>query len=136
MADEKPAPEPAVIFDYAQLEWDKPLESSKPGAAPPAELVAQAKKAGARRKKIVRGEGGFFMNRSMFPPGYRVPKHHHNYTEMLIVLRGGCVFDEDFGAANADDTVVIPARNRYAFTCGPEGMEFLTIRLGEASTEL
>ena len=121
---------------YEKIDWDKPLETAAAGTAPPKELVAQAKKVGARRKKIVRGEGGFFMNRSRLPAGYRVPTHHHNYSEMLVVLSGGCLFDADFGAAGRDDTVVIPAKNRYGFTCGPEGMEFLTIRLGEASTEL
>ena len=106
------------------------------GPAPPKELVEEAEKVGARRKKIVRGEAGFYMNRSQLPPGYRVPTHHHNHDEMLIVLAGGCTFDDDFGEARADDTIVIPATNRYGFTCGPEGMEFLTIRLGDATTEL
>lgn len=135
-SNEKPTPEPAKILRYAQIDWDKPLQSAAPGTAPPRELVEQAKKLGARRKKIVTGEGGFFMNRSQLPAGYRVPTHHHNHTEMLIVLAGGCVFDDDFGEASVDDSIVIPARNRYGFTCGPDGMEFLTIRLGEASTEL
>ena len=136
MPDTKPAPAPARIFEYDRIDWDKPLESATPGTAPPAELVAEAKRVGARRKKIVRGEGGFFMNRSRLPAGYRVPPHHHNHDEMLVVLTGGCIFDDGFGEASADDTVVIPARNRYGFTCGPDGMEFLTIRLGEATTEL
>ena len=137
MPDEtNPQPQPAKIFTYADLDDDRPLETSAPGTAPPRELVEQAKKVGARRKKIVKGEAGFFMNRSQLPAGYRVPPHHHNHDEMLIVLEGGCVFDDDFGSANADDTVVIPARNRYGFTCGPDGMEFLTIRLGDATTEL
>ena len=129
-------PTPAKILTYREIDWDKPLKSSAPGTAPPKELVEQAEKIGARRKKIVKGEGGFFMNRSQLPAGYRVPPHHHNHDEMLIVLSGGCTFDGDFGEAQADDTIVIPAKNRYGFTCGPEGMEFLTIRLGEATTEL
>lgn len=128
--------EPAKILAYSAIDWDKPLETSAPGTAPPKELVEQAKKVGARRKKVVTGEGGFFMNRSQLPAGYRVPPHHHNHTEMLIVLAGGCRFDDEFGEAGVDDTIVIPAKNRYGFTCGPDGMEFLTIRLGEASTEL
>ena len=136
MSQEKAAPEPAKILSFEKIEWDKPLQSSAPGTAPPKELVEQAQKVGARRKKIVTGEGGFFMNRSQLPAGFRVPTHHHNHTEILIVLAGGCVFDDDFGVANADDSIVIPARNRYGFTCGPDGMEFLTLRLGEASTEL
>jgi hypothetical protein len=32
-----------------------------------------------------------------------------------------------------DDSIVIHASYRYGFTCGPEGMEFLTIRRGEAA---
>ncbi len=135
MAAEQEA-RPAKILAWDRIEWDRPLETSAPGTAPPRELVEQAKRVGARRKKIVRGEGGFHMNRSQLPPGYRVPPHHHNHDEMLIILAGGCVFDDDFGEANADDTIVIPAHNRYGFTCGPEGMEFLTVRLGEATTEL
>ena len=127
---------PAKTFAYAELDWDKPLETAAPGTAPPKEMVEQAKKVGARRKKIVRGEGGFFMNRSQLPAGYRVPTHHHNHGEMLVVLKGGCTFDDDFGSATADDTVVIPAKNRYGFMCGPDGMEFLTIRLGEATTKV
>lgn len=129
-------PQPAKILTWSALDWDKPLETSAPGTAPPKALVEQAEKVGARRKKIVRGEGGFHMNRSQLPAGYRVPPHHHNHDEMLVILAGGCVFDDDFGEAGANDTVVIPAKNRYGFTCGPDGMEFLTIRLGEATTEL
>jgi quercetin dioxygenase-like cupin family protein len=136
MSDTPTPAAPAKILSYSKIDWDKPLQSAAAGLAPPKELVEHAKKVGARRKKIVKGEAGFFMNRSCLPAGYRVPTHHHNHGEMLVVLSGGCVFDDDFGEAHAEDTVVIPAKNRYGFTCGSQGMEFLTIRLGEASTEL
>ena len=131
-----PAAQPAKILTYAEIDWDRPLETAAPGTAPPKEMVERAQKEGARRKKIVRGEAGFYMNRSQLPPGWRVPTHHHTHDEMLVVIAGGCVFDDDFGEVGADDTIVIPANNRYGFTCGPEGMEFLTIRLGEAAIEL
>jgi mannose-6-phosphate isomerase-like protein (cupin superfamily) len=134
--DPTPSPAPAKILKYARIDWDNPLATSKAGTAPPRALVEEARRVGARRKKLVRGEAGFYMNRSLLPPGYRVPPHHHNHDEMLIILSGGCVFEDDFGEAGPDDTVVIPAKNRYGFVCGPEGMEFLTIRLGEATTEL
>ena len=130
------APSSPSILKYASIDWDDPLASSSAGTAPPRALVEEARRVGARRKKLVRGEAGFHMNRSQLPPGYRVPSHHHNHDEMLIILSGGCVFDDDFGNAGPDDTVVIPAKNRYGFTCGPDGMEFLTVRLGEATTEL
>ena len=127
--------EPAVLR-YAEIEWDRPLETARPGTAPPRELVAEARRSGARRKKVVRGEAGFYMNRSVLPPGFRVPPHSHDHSEMLVVLRGGCSFDGDLGTLGADDTIVIHAGTRYGFTCGSDGMEFLTIRTGEATTEI
>jgi quercetin dioxygenase-like cupin family protein len=124
------------VFVYAEVDWDNPLATAAPGTAPPRSLVEQAKKTGARRKKIVQGEGGFFMNRSTLPAGFRIPPHQHNHNEMLVVLRGGCRFDDDQGELGADDTIVIRANTRYGFTCGDEGMEFLTIRVGDASISL
>ena len=55
---------------------------------------------------------------------------------MLVILRGGCEFDDGLASLSADDTIVINANTRYGFTCGPEGMEFLTIRSGESATSL
>ena len=123
---------PTVLI-YDEIEWDDVLRNARPGQAPPKELVAQAKKTGARRKKLARGEAGFFMNRSVLPPGFRVPPHHHDHDELMVVIRGGCSFDDDVAELGANDSIVIHARFRYGFTCGSEGMEFLTIRTGEAS---
>ena len=124
--------EPTVLI-YEQIEWDDVLRNARPGMTPPKELVAQAKKGGARRKKLARGEGGFFMNRSVLPAGFQVPPHHHNHDELLVVLKGGCEFDDGVATLGPDDSIVIRATYRYGFTCGPEGMEFLTIRMGEAA---
>lgn len=124
------------VFPYAEIDWDRPLETGDPSTRPPKALVEQARKTGARRKKLVEGQGGFYMNRSVLPPGFRVPPHQHNHDEMLVVLRGGCEFDDGFASLAADDTIVIEANTRYGFTCGAEGMEFLTIRADEASTSL
>lgn len=126
------AEDPTVLI-YQQIDWDDVLRTARPGTEPPKELVAQAKKSGARRKKLARGEGGFFMNRSVLPGGFRVPSHHHDHDELMIVLKGGCEFDDDVASLGADDSIVIHAGYRYGFTCGPEGMEFLTIRRGEAA---
>ena len=130
-----PPPPFVAVETFTRIEWDRPLETAKPGTAPPAELVEKARRTGARRKKLVRGEGGFFMNRSVLPPGFRVPPHSHDHSEMLVVLTGGCRFD-DGAELGTDDTIVIHAHTHYGFTCGPEGMEFLTIRAGEASVAL
>ena len=124
------------VRHYQQIDWDNPLKTAAPGTAPPKSLVEKARKTGARRKKIVEGEGGFFMNRSVLPPGFRVPPHQHSHNEMLVVLRGGCQFDDELAELGPDDTIVINANTRYGFTCGDAGMEFLTIRVGEASVTL
>ena len=123
---------PPTVLKYSEIGWDVPLATAKPGTAPPRELVAQAKKTGARRKKLARGEAGFFMNRSVLPAGFRVPPHSHTHDELMIVLGGGCEFDDDVATLGANDSIVIHAGFRYGFTCGDEGMEFLTIRTGEA----
>ena len=103
---------------------------------PPAELVAQARREGARRKRLLRGEGGFFMNRSSLPPGFRIPAHEHDHDELMVVLAGGCRLDGDLGELGPEDAIAIRAGTRYGFTAGPEGLEFLTIRMGEAATNV
>ncbi len=126
---------PTVLI-YDQVDWDRPLEAADPGKRPPVALVEAAQRSGARRKKLVEGEAGFFMNRSVLPPGFRVPPHVHDHSEMLVILKGGCSFDDGLAELGADDTIVIHAHTRYGFTCGSDGMEFLTIRSGEARTDL
>ena len=125
-------PDAPTVLIYDEIEWDNVAKTAKPGSAPPRELVEQAKRTGARRKKVVQGEGGFFMNRSVLPAGFRVPPHTHDHEELMVVLKGGCSFDDDDAELHADDSIVIAAHYRYGFTCGPDGMEFLTIRTGEA----
>ncbi len=124
---------PPKVLLYQQIDWDN---AAKSGVAPPKELVKAAKGTGARRKKLVCGEAGFFMNRSVLPPGFRVPPHSHDHNELLVVLRGGCRFDDGVGELGPDDTIAITGGFLYGFTCGDEGMEFLTIRTGEASVDL
>ena len=126
----------AKVLIYDEIEWDRLLRSKDPDSQPPAALVEQAKRTGARRKKIVRGEEGFFMNRSVLPSNFRVPAHSHDHSELIVVLRGGCKFDDGIGELGPDDSIVVRANTEYGFTCGPDGMEFLTIRTGEARVSL
>ena len=126
---------PALFID-GEIDWDDVKRAARLGKGPPPELVDAATRSGARRKKLVRGEGGFFMNRSVLPPHFRIPPHHHDHDELIVVLRGGCSLDDGLGELSANDAIVLHAHYRYGFTCGPEGMEFLTIRTGEASVAL
>ncbi len=129
-------PETTRVFFYDRVEWDDPLSSLEPGQRPPVEIVERARKSGARRKKIVRGEGGFYMNRSSMPAGFEVPPHTHDHGELIVVLEGGCRLDDGATELGPGDSIVIEAHTRYGFTCGPDGMDFLTIRTGEARVSL
>jgi len=128
----------ATLFRYADIDWDDPLKSAAPSVRPPEELVREAQRSGARRKKLATGEGGFFLNRSVLPPGFEIPAHTHDHAELLIVLRGGCqvLGSSPVVILGADDAIVVDAHHEYGFLCGDEGMEFLTIRTGEASVDL
>ena len=129
-------PGSARVFRYDEVEWDDPLSSLEAGQRPPKEIVEKARKSGARRKKIVRGEGGFYMNRSSMPANFEVPPHTHDHGELIVVLAGSCRLDDGATDLGPGDSIVIEAQTRYGFTCGPEGLDFLTIRTGEARVSL
>ena len=105
------------------------------GATSCAEAVLMAARV-TRRKKIVRGEGGFYMNRSSMPADFEVPPHTHDHGELIVVLSGGCRLDDGTTELGPGDSIVIHAGTRYGFTCGDGGMDFLTIRTGEARVTL
>jgi quercetin dioxygenase-like cupin family protein len=94
-------------------------------------VVRKAQAAGARMKRMVEGQGGFYLNRSEMPPGHSIAPHSHSHDEVLYVLRGGCTLS-DGTEVGEGDAVVIHADHAYGFTCGPQGMEFLAIRTGDA----
>ena len=125
-----------TVFPFEKIDWDDAASSLDRSDRRSRELADRARSSGARRKKIVRGECGFFMNRSLMPANFRVPPHHHDHDELIVVLAGGCSFDDGFAELGPGDSIVIHANTHYGFTCGGEGMEFLTIRTGEAKVAL
>lgn len=133
-AEARPVAAPTLVRSRAVAWDDMRPEGGVP--QPPAGLVEEARRAGARRKRLLRGEGGFFLNRSSLPPGFRIPAHEHDHDELLVVLAGGCRLDGELGELGPEDAVVIRAGTRYGFTAGADGMEFLTIRTGEAKISL
>ena len=102
----------------------------------PAELVEEAERLRAPAASSWRsGEGGFFSQYSEFPPGYTVPLHRHDHDEMIVLLDGGCTMSRR-SSLGAHDSVVLTAGFEYGFTAGDDGMVFLTIRAGRATTTL
>jgi quercetin dioxygenase-like cupin family protein len=124
MVDQSPA-----FFLVDEIEWP----DEQPASAPQ-ELVAEAKRLGARRKFLARGVGGYHSQISEFPAGYTVPMHSHDHNEMIVVLEGGCSMLDGGPSLKAGDSMVLIANYEYGFVAGDDGMTFMTIRTGEAST--
>src|SRR5215469_14302060 len=115
-------PEGPSFFLVDELPW--PDESR--GSAP-RELVDEAKRKGAKRKFLARGEGGFHSQYSVFPAGYTVPMHSHDHDEMIVLLDGSCTLHGG-ATLGAHDSMVLRGGYEYGFTAGADGMKFLTIR--------
>jgi len=120
------------LFPFDGIDW---VDEHKDSLAPK-ELIEAAEETGARRKKLAQGQGGFFLQYSTMPAGFEVPMHSHSFDELFIVVSGGCSFWPDGPdhkvELKARDSVTLAANHEYAFTCGPEGMEFYVVRTGDA----
>jgi quercetin dioxygenase-like cupin family protein len=124
MVEEGPA-----YFLVDEIEWP----DEQPASAP-RELVEAALRLGARRKFLAQGVGGYYSQLSEFPAGYTVPMHSHDHNEMIVVLEGGCSMLDGGPTLKAGDSMVLIADYEYGFVAGDDGMTFMTIRTGEAST--
>ena len=127
--DERRGP---AFFLVDELPWPDEAKAS----TAPKELVEEAQRLGAKRKFLARGEGGFFSQYSVFPAGYTVPPHSHDHDEMIIVLDGSCTLLGGGPQLHAHDSMVLRGGYEYGFTAGDDGMTFITIRPGAASTAL
>ena len=120
------------FFLLDEIEW-----SDEKGSNAPRELVEEAKKKGAKRKFLARGEGSFHSQMSSFPPGYVVPMHSHGHDEMIVIHEGSCtLMGEGAPTLKAHDSMVLLGGFEYGFTAGDEGMTFMTIRTAESGTTL
>ena len=121
-----------AFFLLDEVDW---ADEDKEGSAP-RELVEEARKKGARRKFLARGEGSFHSQFSEFPAGYVVPMHSHDHDEMLVILDGSCTMLGGGPTLNAKDSVVLLGGFEYGFETGAKGMKFLTIRTAKSGTSL
>ena len=106
-------------------------EKKKKGV--PDDVIAEAAKAGARRKMLATGETGIYVQYSELPPGFRIDAHAHSHDEVITMISGSCTVDGGT-TMGANDSVCIKGGTVYGFTAGPEGMVFLTIRGGDSVT--
>jgi quercetin dioxygenase-like cupin family protein len=124
-------PEGPTFFHVDELAW-----SDETTRTAPRELVDEARRAGAKRKFLAQGQGGFYSQLSVFPSGYTVPMHRHDHDEMIVVLEGAATMLEGGPTLTVHDSMVLHGGYAYGFTAGPEGLTFLTIRTGAAQTQL
>ena len=124
----------AKVFELEKIEWVNERAESNPA---PEEMIAEAERTGARRKRLAQGECGYYSQYTFMPPGFEVPSHSHDHDELFIVLSGGCALTTDDGKTvqiGARDSAALAAGRPYGFTVGEDGIEFMVVRPGEASS--
>ena len=122
------------IFQIEKIDWVN--ERAEPNPAPE-EMIAEAQRTGAGRKRLAQGQCGYFSQYTSMPAGFEVPAHSHDHDELFIVLSGGCSLTLD-GAETVElgarDSAALAAGYSYGFTVGSEGMEFMVVRPGDAKS--
>ena len=91
-----------------------------------------------RRQALADGDGGFFASHVVMPPGLVTDPHHHDHSELMVVLRGSMEFDDGEHTAllTEHDAAAIDAGQVYGFTVGDDGVEFLLVRTALATSHL
>lgn len=126
-----PAAQLGVVRPFDRIEW---VDEMKFGRVAP-EAAREAGKLGALRKFMSRGEEGLYVQYSTLPAGFHITPHTHSVGEVLYILRGGCTVEPSGDVLGPNDSAVVPADHEYGLQAGPDGMEFLTIRAGDAVTD-
>ena len=123
-------------FKLDEVPWPDERPGDGRAGTAPKELVDEARRSGAKRKFLARGEGGFHSQYSVFPPGFTVPMHSHDHDELIVVLEGSLTMLGGGPTLIGHDSMVLIGGYEYGFTAGNDGMKILTIRTGAAATKL
>jgi len=126
-----PAAQLGVIRPFDRIEWVDEVAFGRVSA----DIARDASKAGALRKFMSRGEEGLYVQYSTLPADFHIKPHSHNHGEVLFVLKGSCTVEPTGEVLGRNDSAVVPANHEYGLRAGPDGMEFLTIRTGDANVE-
>jgi quercetin dioxygenase-like cupin family protein len=91
-----------------------------------------------RRQGLSDGAGGFFASRVVMPGGLVTDPHHHDHSELIVIVSGSMDFDAGDGPVTLTehDSAVIDAGQTYGFVVGEDGVEFLLIRTALATSRL
>jgi quercetin dioxygenase-like cupin family protein len=85
-----------------------------------------------RRKWLAQAALGLHAQYVQMPAGNVVRPHSHSRDELMMVVKGGCLFDETT-ELGPGDSALISADTPYGFVVGGQGMEFLIVRTGAAT---
>lgn len=121
-----------IVTKSAEATWSTPR-------LPDGLTADQIERAGqVRRQGLSAGEGGFFASRVVMPAGLVTDPHHHDHSELIVILAGSMEFDSGDGpsALTQHDSAVIDAGQTYGFVVGDDGVEFLLIRTALATSRL
>lgn len=91
-----------------------------------------------RRQGLSDGAGGFFASRVVMPAGLVTDPHHHDHSELIVIVAGSMDFDDGDRPVTLTehDSAVIDAGQTYGFVVGGDGVEFLLIRTALATSRL
>jgi quercetin dioxygenase-like cupin family protein len=121
-----------TVTHTATAEWTTPV---LPDGLTPDQLVRGQR---VRRQGLAKGEGGFHASHVAMPAGLVTDPHHHDHSELIVILRGSMRFHD--GTAEVElvqhDSAVIDAGQVYGFVVGDAGVEFLLVRTGKATAKL
>ena len=70
--------------------------------------------------------GAFNILNVRIPPGFKVPRHHHNIDQLVFVLEGSSV--QGNKSMGRGEGYFTRAGNPYSITAGPEGLTWMEIR--------
>jgi mannose-6-phosphate isomerase-like protein (cupin superfamily) len=126
-----PAADLGVVRPFDRIEWVDEVKFGRVAA----DVTEAAKKQGALRKFMSRGEQGLFVQYSTLPAGFHIAPHTHSHGEVLFILEGSCTVEPTGEVLGPNDSAVVPANHEYGLRAGDQGMRFLTIRAGDAQTD-
>jgi quercetin dioxygenase-like cupin family protein len=124
-----PAADLGVVRPFERIEWVDEVKFGRVSA----EVAGDASRSGALRKFMSRGEEGLYVQYSTLPADFHIAPHQHDHGEVLFVLKGSCTVEPTGQVLVPNDSAVVPANHEYGLRAGADGMDFLTIRNGDAA---
>ncbi len=77
-----------TVTKSSEAEWSHPR---LPDGLTPDQLERAVQ---VRRQGLADGDGGFFASRVVMPAGLVTDPHHHDHSELIVVLSGSMAFDD------------------------------------------